>query len=133
MFASVELLDKVRQGEDHSKTRYSIEEVRRKIGWWNTWRLMKTWDPRAKGKSAFFEVKEIPREKYLDLISEVDRKVMNIQDFDPSIDFSMLWRTMRWEGMKTELRIKKHSWYLTIWGAVLSILLGVVITYLIFS
>lgn len=50
-----ELLKKVREGEDPGKVRYSIEEVRTKIGWWDTRRLIKTWGPKAKGKSAFLK------------------------------------------------------------------------------
>ena len=58
--------------------------------------------------------------------------MINIQDFDPSIGFSILWRTMRLEGIKTEARLKRYSWYLTIFGIILSMLLGVLL-YFVFS
>jgi len=62
---------------------------------------------------AFFEVKEKGKEKYLDIIPEVERKLMNIQGFNPSVDLSIAWRAMRLEGIKTKTKLKRDGWWLT--------------------
>jgi len=121
-----ELLRKVKEGSDPTKTKYSIEEVKAKIGWLNTSRLIRSWSPKAKGKRAFFEIEEIRKKKYLSLISEVERRLMNIEGFGRDIKLPIVWKRIRLEEIKTGVRLKRHGWYLTI----LSIVIGVVATYL---
>jgi len=128
-----ELLRKVKEGSDPTKTKYSIEEVKAKIGWWSTWRLIKSWGPKAKGKRAFFEVKRKGKKKYLDFISEVERRLMNIQDFVPSIDLPLAWKAIRLEGIKTEAGLKRHGLFFGLIFTLISILLGLVVTYFIFK
>jgi len=127
-----QLLKRVRE-EDPLKLKYSIEEVKARIGWWSTWRLIRSWGPKAKGKRAFFEVKRKGKKKYLDFISEVERRLMNIQDFDSSIDLPLAWKAMRLEGIKTEAGLKRHGLFFGLIFTLISILLGLVVTYFIFK
>ena len=125
-----QLLRRVREGEDRpGKTKYSIDELNAKIGCWNAFRLLRSWSPKAKGKGAFFEVKQESGKKYLDLVTDVERKLINMEDFGTSINLRIAWKRMRLEKPRIEARLKRHSWYLTILG----ILLGLVLTYLIYK
>lgn len=118
-----ELLNRARQDLRPGAMKVSIEHIKTKIGWWNTWRLIRSWGPKAKGKKALFQVDKEERGEYLDLIDVVERKLLGIKGFNSSIDSHIVLHGMYLEGIRAEVRLKRHSLYLTI----LSILTGIVL------
>ena len=125
-----ELLKTIRRDLPPPKSEVSEEEVRAKLGWWNAWRLIRSWGPRAKGKRAFFEVKEKGKGKYLNLINDVERNLMNIQGFESSMDLRIVWKAAHLEGIRTETRLKRHGVVLSILGILLGILFSIIISFL---